>query len=81
MYQHFLSESRQKIECPGRTDSKLEKGCMLQDALLMWMLDSQASNNKSRGLHEHYLRIIYNDQNSNFGEILRTSETSNHFNL
>ena len=75
MYQHFLSESRQKIECPGRTDSKLEKGCMLQDALLnaqftycplMWMLDSQALNNKLRGLHEHYLRIIYNDQNSNF---------------
>ena len=36
---------------------------------LIWMLHSRSNNNKKH-LHERYLRIIYNDKQSSYEELL-----------
>ena len=36
----------------------------------VWMFHSRSLNNKINRLHEHCLRIIYNDKHSNFEELL-----------
>ena len=37
---------------------------------LIWMLHSRSNNNKAKHLHERYLRIIYNDKQSSYKELL-----------
>ena len=37
---------------------------------LVWMLHSRKNNNIIRNLHERYLRLIYNDKNSSYEELL-----------
>ena len=36
----------------------------------IWMFHSRSLNNKTNRLHERCLRMIYNDKQSNFGELL-----------
>ena len=36
----------------------------------VWIFHSRSLNNKINRLHEHRLRIIYNDKHSNFEELL-----------
>ena len=38
--------------------------------LLIWMFHSRALNNKINSIHQRALRIIYNDSNSTFEELL-----------
>ena len=37
---------------------------------LVWMCDNRTINNKINGLHERYVRIVYNDNKSSFQELL-----------
>ena len=37
---------------------------------LIWMCDSRENNSKINRLHESYSRIIYNDKQSSFNELL-----------
>ena len=37
---------------------------------LIWMLHSRSNNNEIKQLHERCLRIIYNDKQSSYGELL-----------
>ena len=37
---------------------------------VFWMFHSRALNNKIYRLHERCLRVIYNDKNSNFEELI-----------
>ena len=39
--------------------------------LLVWMCHSRANNNKINRLHERCLRIVYNDKQSSFNELLK----------
>ena len=43
----------------------------------IWMFHNRALNNKINGLHEIYIRIIYNDKLSNFEELLHQTPDKN----
>ena len=55
----------------------------LKDCPLIWMFCSRSANNKISKLHERALRIVYDDYNSKFEELLTKdgSFTKHHQNI
>ena len=79
-------ESQAKNKCLRKSSSfmNIEKRRMIMNAFLnsqfsycplTWMFHNRLINNKINRLHERYLRIVYNDNQSTFEEILEKDNT------
>ena len=77
----LYSKANNKLRALARTTSymSVEKKKILMNSLfnaqfnycpLVWMLHSRRNNNIIRNLHERCLRLIYNDKNSSYEELL-----------
>ena len=42
---------------------------------LVWMYRGRTNNNKMNRLHDRYLRIVYNDKQSSFNELLEKDDS------